>query len=292
MLTCLKNGTRIKIIHTVNRGVNEMLAAIQSWLPLYMTGLVESYVSRKTGDQRFSNTCFFCPGKACMKGTCVRGHEKESWYEYFNDPRKLESIQNQYQVLFEQSDLLMRVYIRNQDLSLFDRKIETSRIFYSLLSSLSFDTMPEALLVRILRRNCIPEAEKQRIMELWQQSRRKLGLALENSNVWQFTTVEKLPLAENRKVVPSIDTVSEEWGFSYTPEEYREHLEAVRSLASENPSFHLVELDGNLFGGIQIFWHSSHVLVLKQKTPNAAFVFTHPLMVQAFHDFFQNLRNR
>lgn len=39
----IAKGNKIIIIHTVNRNLNEMLAAIKGWLPIYMTGQIEPY---------------------------------------------------------------------------------------------------------------------------------------------------------------------------------------------------------------------------------------------------------
>lgn len=58
MLSCLKARVKIRILHNINRGVEEMVAAIRSWLPLYMSGLIEPYACRKPKDPRFFRTMF------------------------------------------------------------------------------------------------------------------------------------------------------------------------------------------------------------------------------------------
>ena len=63
MSACVKNGTRIRIIHNVDRDLSEMTDAIRSWLPLYMSGMVESWYSTRKQNPRFSHTIFLCPGK-------------------------------------------------------------------------------------------------------------------------------------------------------------------------------------------------------------------------------------
>ena len=40
MQACVANGTKINIIHNIDRDLNEMNAAIKSWLPLYMSGMI------------------------------------------------------------------------------------------------------------------------------------------------------------------------------------------------------------------------------------------------------------
>ena len=43
MLRCVQKGVKIHVIHNVDRDVSEMIEAIISWLPLYMSGMIRSY---------------------------------------------------------------------------------------------------------------------------------------------------------------------------------------------------------------------------------------------------------
>jgi hypothetical protein len=57
----LRRGHRITIIHTVNRGFDEMLSAIEKWLPIYMTGAVEPYYCPRPRDGILLRTLFIAP---------------------------------------------------------------------------------------------------------------------------------------------------------------------------------------------------------------------------------------
>ena len=87
MSACVKNGTRIRIIHNVDRDASEMADAIRSWLPLYMSGMVESWYSTKKRNPRFSHTIFLCPGMACIEAFHPAGTETSCIYHYYTDPR-------------------------------------------------------------------------------------------------------------------------------------------------------------------------------------------------------------
>ncbi|MDD2496218.1 MAG: transcriptional regulator, partial [Tissierellia bacterium] len=50
MIGVLSKGNKIKIIHTISRDLDEMLNAIQQWIPMYMTGLIEPYYYPKKRD--------------------------------------------------------------------------------------------------------------------------------------------------------------------------------------------------------------------------------------------------
>ena len=68
MLACVRSGVRIRIIHNVDRSQSELLSAIRSWLPLYMSGNIRSFSLRPEEYGRFSHTLFLCPGVACIEG--------------------------------------------------------------------------------------------------------------------------------------------------------------------------------------------------------------------------------
>ena len=53
MEACIRGGVRIRIIHNIDRGLEEMTAAIRGWLPLYMSGRIEGFYSTRPGGSRF-----------------------------------------------------------------------------------------------------------------------------------------------------------------------------------------------------------------------------------------------
>ena len=69
MKYCVKSGIRIRIIHNIDRSPREMDMAIKSWLPLYMSGMVEPYYSEAVKDVRFFHTLFVCPGVAAIEAS-------------------------------------------------------------------------------------------------------------------------------------------------------------------------------------------------------------------------------
>ena len=73
MKRLIMRGIRIKIIHNIDRNVSEMVNAVRSWLPLYMTGMIESYYTNIKGGKRFQHTMFVCPDVACICGVHLFG---------------------------------------------------------------------------------------------------------------------------------------------------------------------------------------------------------------------------
>ena len=98
MLECLKNGVRMKIIHNINRDPSEMLFAVQSWLPLYMTGLIEPYYRTDESGSRFCHTIFIS-GSDCIDGFCPSGAERGCLYHYITDSDSVGDVRRSYERL-------------------------------------------------------------------------------------------------------------------------------------------------------------------------------------------------
>ena len=110
MLACVRQGTHIRIVHTVDRGLKELLDAIRSWMPLYMSGLVESYSSTRPRGSRFTHTLFLAPGTAAVSGFFPAGQEREdARYRYETTPEALEAAGDLYRALLRSSRPLFRI---------------------------------------------------------------------------------------------------------------------------------------------------------------------------------------
>jgi len=109
MSECVKQGIRIKIIHNIERSTNEMINAIRSWLPLYMSGMVEPYYCTLRNGQRFSHTIFLCPGVACIEAGIINGSSEDGLYNYYTDKPHLDYYESSYSHLLHSCRMLMRM---------------------------------------------------------------------------------------------------------------------------------------------------------------------------------------
>lgn len=115
MNACVKKGIRIRIIHNIDRSLQEMNDAIVSWLPLYMSGMIESYYSRKKNEGKFSHTMFLCPGLCCINAWHVTGTEDQGIYHYDTDRQRLSVWEAAFQELMAWSLPLIRILPASQD---------------------------------------------------------------------------------------------------------------------------------------------------------------------------------
>ncbi len=71
----IRNGSRIRIIHSISRDMNEMWEAVQKWMPLYMTTAIEPYYYPRLRDGVYRRTLFVATGHAAVVATSVTGQE-------------------------------------------------------------------------------------------------------------------------------------------------------------------------------------------------------------------------
>ena len=86
-----------------------MIEAINSWLPLYMSGMIEPYYCKKPDEGRFSHTVFLYPDVACIEACHVRGYEGEGIYRYYVDQKHLALMKKAFAGLLQSSEPLVRV---------------------------------------------------------------------------------------------------------------------------------------------------------------------------------------
>ena len=109
MRACLKNGTRVRVIHSLDRNANDMLQAINLWMPLYMTGLVEAYYSTGPQGGRFTYTLFVAPGDVCVQSYCVRELSAEAEYNYLTDEKSIGKCERGFGALLSKCRPLLNV---------------------------------------------------------------------------------------------------------------------------------------------------------------------------------------
>lgn len=90
MKVCLNCGTHIKIIHSIDRSVHEMIEAIISWLPLYVLGRIEPYYSTSPLGGRFACSIIVDPENACIQSYGVRDTAEGSEYSYITKEKGIE----------------------------------------------------------------------------------------------------------------------------------------------------------------------------------------------------------
>ena len=285
MAACVMRGIRITVIHNVDRDLDEMIGAITNWLPLYMSGMIESYYCKKEKNARFSNTLFLCPGVACIKGSNVVGQEGQyGVYQYQTEPTLLDACEIAFDGLLNASKHLVKIY-ENESTEILSQIGSEMTV---LGTALSLATMGETTLFSILARSGAEQNIQSAIVAAWQAQRKLLEDNLKDGFVHECIPIvgNGLPLHERIPVdLP---------GFSlfYTPQEYAEHIHSIIRLSEEQPHYRFFILPDVPFEHTQICLSRHAVAVKRMKSPQITFLISHPAMCEAFLAYSERIKSR
>ena len=269
MSACVKNGTHIKIIHNIDRDLAEMNQAITSWLPLYISGMVTSFYSRKQRDRRFSHTLFLWPGHACISSFQAMG-VKDGIYRYDTGARELELCKAGYSMLMESASPLLsgvtsRCYEWNSDATI-------------IQNTLSIATMPETL---------VAELGQPQLSAVWEEAHAALlkGLAGHAVN-------ECIPLAADELIFAgqvAVESIPGMKPLYYTPQQYSMHIKNIVKLSADYPSYRFFPLREAPFPNIRLLISETMAQISHAAIPAFSFRLTHPLMCKAFQGYAESL---
>ena len=281
MRACLHQGVRIKIIHTIDRGLEEMLSAIRNWLPLYMTGQIEGWYSPRSSGSRFCHTLFLAPGLACISAWHPSGAEDTALYHYHTRPEDLSEDLQRFQDLLSFAQPLIRI----RPLALTDSlHTRSGQNLYAIVNTLSLATMPQSLAESMALR--LEPRQGAALLREWETERRQYRRYLTLSSVQEILS---LPGPEDlaRGQVP-VDSASA--NLYYTSEEFAAHLDHVRTMWRENVDYHLTLLPEAPFSHIRILITGGSVTIRPLIPSLAAFTVSHPMMHAAFVSYAAQLQ--
>lgn len=106
----IAKGNRVKIIHTISRDINEMMEAVSKWLPLYLTGNIESYHYPKLRDGVFQRTLFIAPDTAAISSASINHNTNGMLNLFITDPASIAALTLEYKNLFSICRPLIHVF--------------------------------------------------------------------------------------------------------------------------------------------------------------------------------------
>jgi hypothetical protein len=265
MRACVKGGMRIRMIHSIDRNLDEMQAAIRSWLPLYMSGMMEPYYRPGPGESAFSHTLFLCPGVAAVTACHVAGCEAAGLYHYHEAASDLASVEEAYRGLFAQAKPLMRI---GETVAW---PMPESGVTV-IQSGPSLATMPEALAASF---------GSEALMAAWRKQQKHYAHWLQAGYVceyWPRPSAAAVAAGQIRVAAPGESMV-------YTPSQYEAHLRHLKALSEARANYYLYFLPNLPFRRVKLVIGSDTTLVMRQSPPLVTFQINHPAMCRAFQAY-------
>ena len=273
MAAIVKNGTKIIIIHNLDRSLLEMNDAIKSWLPLYMSGMIESYYCRKQRNPRFSHTMFLIPGVACIRGFQVTSADTDAIYHYYTDAEIISVFQNEYEALLKSSSPLIH------PLPKYSFPIVSDIII--IQNTLSLATMPEDL---------VKSLDDMDLYENWQASNTLLLKKLESNTVHECIPLAD-PVALRNGAVPIAPSFSDA-SYFYTPMQYSLHIRNIISLSEKYENYMFYPIPETPFSNIDLLISDNLTKITPASGQGLSFALNHPLMCVAFQAYARTMMEK
>ncbi len=287
MSKVIRWGNKIKIIHTVSRDLNEILEAINEWMPLYMTGAIEPYYYPKKRDGVFRRTMFIAPENCAVSSSSVGNMVDSSVCFLIKEKEAVKAITSEYKNFLEICRPLMRIFtamdydIYFSMLSEFEKE-KADTIFKT--DTMSLLTMPKTVIKSISER-----AGKNQKIEIAKYFEVRGERFIENIKYNKFAEIITIPsmemIVEGKVKVKFSDMVQEE-ALYYTLDEFIKHLENILMLLRYNKNYNVCINSDNKFEGYLLYVKEDiGAIVAKTSSPSVIFAFNEGNITAGFWDY-------
>jgi len=288
MTRVIASGHRIRIIHTVNRSLDEMMAAISQWLPLYMTGSIEPYYYPKHRDGVYRRTLFLAPGCAAVTSDCVESQKETTMNLLMEDPGILVSLEEEFARYLALCRPLIHIFTREQagDFQTVMEEFE-SEPAHCIIRSGGFSslTMPADLIRSLAAR--LPELSDENQQLAIQKSRTAvLEKLLDSHSVTEVIPLPDPEMVRSGQVPLGAGSLHTGKPVFYSPEEYRMHLERVLSLLNRFPGYQVFLQEQTDRENLTIYCREDRgVLITRNQQPFVMFAVSESSMTSAYWDY-------
>lgn len=148
--------------------------------------------------------------------------------------------------------------------------------------------MPKKVLSGIIERNGLDADAKAEFLSEWENKKQLFDEALRKGFVHECITAADDEALFSGKV--SVDLRS--GSFTYTEQEYREHIKNIILLSENNSNYRFYALPENPFANTNIILSERSVAVTRLLPPQITFVFSHPAMCEAFLGYANHLNDQ
>jgi hypothetical protein len=251
----IAKGHKIKIIHTIKREISEILAAIDYWMPFYLTGAVEPYYYPKYQENIFRRTMFIAPGKAALNCSTVSEYsDKAQQFLYWN-PEKIDLLAEEYNTFLKRCRPLMRIYTGKNTYNFNQLQIEFDEQQAEMISISdmpSFVTMPDSLLVKFLEKNKADQKVKESVLYIYKQRSKAFISNLFDNKYYEIINLPSKEDFLNKKNSLNINDFFSELTFKYSFSDFYDHLQHIIQLLEKHNNYHLLLTDDFSYQNIKL----------------------------------------
>lgn len=290
----IMKGNKIKIIHTINRNLDEMLAAIKEWLPIYMTGAIEPYYYPKVRDKIFRRTLFIAPNTAAIVANSVENKTKDAANFIYTDKDTIKALVEEYNNYLSLCRPLMHIFTyahkENYLSTLAEFETEDGHSIIKA-SDLSNITMPMNVMESIL--SSTNDNTKKQILSYHKKRISKFENNLKKHKFTEIISLPNIETIQKGSVKVSFSDMLINEHLLYNPKEFKLHLENVVRLM-ENFENYTIYIQSTSKSSDYIIYTKEDVGVIIAKTslPSVVFAINESNMTAAFWDYTNSMVNK
>jgi hypothetical protein len=222
---------KIRIIHWVDREIENLSSIINQWLPLHMTGSVESWFYPRYSDTPFKMTLFILQNAAAVSGMTSIEPSKNRYTSFYTDPVTTKQCEWIFNTLVSECRPLIEKYSMKRIDKLLNKfimegKIRESSYFYGDVPI--FSSMPTKLLEDILIENQVDRAHVEQCVQFHQQLNESFYENVSKYHVRHIYNIEKIEQAakENSIYCPELSTIAQ-CDVMISKDHFRQHIYAL-----------------------------------------------------------------
>lgn len=289
LTTLLQTGSRIQIIHHVNRSLAEMLNAIVQWSPLYMSGAIEPYYYPLIRDGIYRRSVFIAEGHSAIFATSV-GENTVNMSNFLTyDEKLVASLKEEYSHYFSLCKPLMQIYTRKKGEDFMSGILQRSTSGKYLMAAPAptvWSLFPEVAKTMFKRCGFENQVNTQRKIHS-----KFISLLESGVKITEIITrdSEKSP-DSNAIPLPHCDLFGCPT-LSYTKEEYELQLQKMEELSRKYDNYHVLTTD-IIPSDLLIYTHSQGDAILSGSVPpTTAFVISQPQLCSAFFEYLSRVES-
>ena len=281
MKKAIMQGSKIIIIHTISRSLNEMMDAFNKWLPLYMTGSIEPYFYPGVKDDIFKKTMFIAPDLMAITASSIESNTDSSLVHIIREPIALAAVKNEFDQYHKMCHKVVNIldFTNPSCESIFDRITQQNNAEILMHQGLTLATMPPEISSSIFKRSDAPS-----LADAFNQINSDFKSIL---NEHPITEIIKLPALDNFKgqlIAIDVYTNNEYKTLYYTKEELIIHLKYIANLNETNENYNLLVFQG-IQENIILYCKQYTGAILIHKETKKLFYFDEPRMTSVFWNF-------
>jgi len=289
MFAVLSKGNRVKIIHTINRGIDEMFDSIASWMPVYMTGLIEPYYYPKKRDNVFKQTMFIAPETSAIISNSVNDETESAANILFRDKSAVAAYVTEYNRYLSMCRPLIQIFTERDKEAFIDtlNEFETTEAdAIEKTTSLSSLSMPKTLLTKFLAN--INE-EPQAIPEHHADRLRKFKKLLKSYRYTEIISLPEIKKLIDGEINVDMSAFMKSGLNRYTPRDYIKHLQNIVALLKANKNYHIHISDKALDDRYTVYCREdAGAIIAKTSQPPVTLATNESQLAAAYWDFLKH----